>query len=108
MEAKFSMIRTLLVNSLKEFLIFKRVVWSSLCGSVITNPTGIHEDTGSIPSLAQWVKVLALSWAVVWVTDLVHILHCCGCGVSWQLQLQSTPSLGNSMCYGRGPRKINK
>ena len=29
---------------------------SSHCGSEVTNQTSIHEDTGSIPDLAQWVK----------------------------------------------------
>ena len=33
---------------------------SSHFGAVKMNPTGIHEDTGSIPGLAQWVGDLAL------------------------------------------------
>ena len=33
---------------------------SSLCGSLETNPTHIHEDVSLIPGLAQWVGDLAL------------------------------------------------
>ena len=33
---------------------------SSRHGSVVMNPTRIHEVSGLIPDLAQWVKDLAL------------------------------------------------
>ena len=38
---------------------------SSHCGSVVTNPTSIHEDVGLIPGLDQWVKGLALPQAAL-------------------------------------------
>ena len=38
---------------------------SSHCGSVVTNPTSVHEDMGLIPGLTQQVRDLSLSCAVV-------------------------------------------
>ena len=40
----------------KKITKYKEKIWSSHYGSEETNLTSIHEDVGSIPDLAQWVK----------------------------------------------------
>ena len=57
----------------------------------LTNLTRNSEVAGLTPGLAQWVKDLALLRAVVQVAEATQIPHCCGCAVSWRLQLRLDP-----------------
>ena len=54
----------------------KEVVRSSPSGSAVTNPAGIHEDSGSIPGLTQWFKdpVLLWLWCRLAVATLIRPL----------------------------------
>ena len=54
----------------------RRETRSSYCGSEVTNPTSIPEDTGSIPGLNQWVKASRVAVSC-------GIGHRCGLGLVW-------------------------
>jgi len=47
------------------YYLVKKRKGSSHHGSMIRNPTSIHEDVGLIPGLDHWVKEQVLPWAVV-------------------------------------------
>ena len=76
---------------------------SSCCGTAEMNLTIICDDVHSIPGLAQWVRDLALLWAVVQVTDAAWILQASSCSS------HLTPRLGTFICHGWwSPKKPKK
>ena len=77
------------------------------CGSVVMNPTSIHEDTGSIPSLASLSGLRmqrhresrCRSQMQLGSGTAVVVVQAGGCSSNL------TPSLGTSIYCGSGPKK---
>ena len=78
------------IDKCLAWFIKKKRGGSSHCGPEVKNPTGIHEDVGSIPGPAQRVKGSSIAVS---------------CGVGQQLQLLLTPSVETSISCGCDPKK---
>ena len=63
--------------------------------------TVVQQKQTRLVSMRMWFLSLAL-------LSGSGICHCCGCGVGWELWLQSTTSLGTSICCGCNSKKQKK
>ena len=73
----------------------------------VKNPTSVHEEVGSIPGVAQWLRGAVLLQAEtqsqMWLGSGVVTLVQAG-----SFSSDSTPGLGTSVCCGCSPKKKKK
>ena len=74
----------------------------------VRNPASIHEDSGLIPGLTQWVKGSGIAMSC----DIA--CRCFGSGVAMAVlqadsySSKSNPSLGTSICRRHGTKKTKE
>ena len=89
------------------FLFKKKTnLMSSHCGSEVTNPTGIHENGGSIP-LALFSGLRIWHCRELWCRSHKSLRSHVSVAVVYAGSCSSdlTPSLGTSICRSFGPKK---
>ena len=82
----------------------KKNCWSSSCDVPEMNPTSNCEVLGSMPGLAQWLRILSCH-ALWW--SRTRLRSCIAVAVvqAGTCSSNSTPSLGTAICHRSGPRK---
>ena len=87
---------------------FEKSNRSSHCGSVVMNPTSMHEHAGLIPGLIQRLRIWWCHelWRRLktWLGSLiaVAVVYASSCSSD------STPSLGNFTCHRCSPKERRK